>query len=251
MKWTKPGHVTFKVFSNNLSTNADASTNGQTNSKSKKIAKKFKLSQSNTSSNMSTTSTKTTASSRIDPNSFSFRSSLSYNDMKYINDSFNEYTDFNQLAKHGDALLTDGTRPFVFAAIKFESDFECSRFYEFYRLLSNNGKNEDLFNPSYKATSQAKAPSLIQTIYKKIAKNSISSPCAFHHINSLSITGERDTNDENDNDYDDYIRTNIYREQHKLESISDSQSLSSDATTLASQNDSSILFGDTLVKNKI
>ena len=216
MKWTKPGHITFKVFANNLQ--FVESSNNQTNS-IKKNCKKFKLSQSNTNSTIN--------SSKIDDKSLTFRPSISFNETRYLNnDSFNDCSDFN-LLNNTNASSNDSNKPYVFAAVKFDNDFECSRFYDFYRLLFNNPKNEDLFNPNYKVPSSVKT-SLFQIFYKKIAKNSISSPVQFRHINSLSIQDE---------------------DTHRLESISDSQSITSDdSTTITSNNDSSIVFNYNLKK---
>ncbi len=211
LKWTKPGHITLKVFANNLQF-IESSTNQLKSNR--KNCKKFKLSQSNTNSTIN--------SSRIDDKILTFKPSMSFNNARYLNgDSFNECSDFN-LLKNTITAPNDPNK-YVFAAVKFDNDFECSRFYDFYRLLFNNPKNHDLFNPnySYKSASNVKN-NLFQIFYKKIAKNSISSPCAFRHINSLSIQDE---------------------DAHRLESISDSQSITSDdSTTITSNNDSSIIF---------
>lgn len=206
LKWTKPGHITFKVFANNLQFVESSTNQSKLNRKS---CKKVKLSQSNTKY------------TKFDEKNLSFRPSMSFNETRYLNSNcFNDFSDFN-LLKNTDSSANDQNRPYVFAAVKFENDFECSRFYDFYRLLFNNLKNEELFNPNYKVPSNSKSK-LFQIFYKKIAKNSISSPVQFRHVNSLSIQDE---------------------DTHRLESISDSQSITSeDSTTIISNNNSSILF---------
>jgi hypothetical protein len=86
--------------------------------------------------------------------------------------------------------------PYIFGALKFESDFECSRFFDFYRNLFVNSQNDDLFNPHFKqsksssSTTTTTTSSLMRFLCKKINKNCISSPCAFQHINSLSMVNE-------------------------------------------------------------
>ena len=208
LKWTKPGHLTLKVYCYNLP--FAVSTANQTTKKSRKNSKKV---ESLTNSSI--------YSSNFDK-SLTYRPSVSFNDMKFLNNDFyNEFSDLSSLLSPADP-----NNPYVFAAIKFDSDFECSRFYDFYRLLFNNSKNDDLFNPNFKQSAITKKTNLFQIFYKKIAKNSISSPCAFHHINSLTLT-------EDDS-------------RHKLESISDNQSIASsdDSTTIASNIDSSIIFND-------
>ena len=78
------------------------------------------------------------------------------------------------------------SRPCLFAAIRFEDELECSKFYDFYRGLFVDSANDDLFNPRFKPQKK----SFASTIYKKISKNSISSPVAFNHVNSLSVVQE-------------------------------------------------------------
>lgn len=80
----------------------------------------------------------------------------------------------------------NGPRPSLFAAIRFEDELECSRFYDFYRGLFVDAANDDLFNPRFKVQKK----SFANIIYKKINKNSISSPVAFNHVNSLSVVLE-------------------------------------------------------------
>lgn len=211
-KWTKPGHMSFKVFSNNL--NFLEGVNSQmSHLKNKRSLKKNKsrpMSISNTvSSNLSAAAA-----------AYSFRSSISSNDMKFLDSTYNEYSDFNLLRSiklNGD---NKNSQPYIFAALKFDNEFECSKFFEFYRILFSNSQNEDLFNPHYKPTNKT---SFIKCFLKKITKNSISSPCAFHHINSLTIVNEESNN-------------NICN----LQSISDSQSMKSE-TTITSHNNSSII----------
>ncbi|RMZ93114.1 hypothetical protein BpHYR1_022849, partial [Brachionus plicatilis] len=79
-----------------------------------------------------------------------------------------------------------GPRTSLFAAIRFDDELECSRFYDFYRGLFVDAANDDLFNPRFKPQKK----SFANTIYKKISKNSISSPVAFNHVNSLSVVFE-------------------------------------------------------------
>lgn len=103
-----------------------------------------------------------------------------------------------------------GEAAHLFMALKFDDDFECSKFYDFFRVLFTDSQNDDLFNPHYKPSSTSssssssnsssnKQSSLIKVIYKKITKNSISSPVAFKIINSLSSVDEEALNNNSNN----------------------------------------------------
>jgi hypothetical protein len=191
LKWSKPGHLTFKVYQNNLNEKLDQSSGSclpqSFSFDSKKIDEKKN----------------SLRSKRFSLSSRSFRSSFSTNELgKFLQSQFS-----SSLASE------TSSKPYLFAAIKFHSEFECARFYDFYRNLSMNSQHDDLFNPHFLQNRQQthqqsdklkSKPNIIKTLCKKISKHSISSPCAFHHINSLSIVDE---------------------ESNFLHTISDSQSL--------------------------
>jgi len=169
LKWTKPGHITLKLSKSNLGeAGMDAglpktlhqSPCLKKRSSFRQLAKLRPLTGSFTSSNLSSAadSSLTESSSSKDPKSSSSSQ--------------------------------------LFMALKFDDEFECSKFYDFYRVLFTDAHNDDLFNPHYKpsSSSASKQSSLIKVIYKKITKNSISSPVAFKVINSLSSVDEEAMN---------------------------------------------------------
>ncbi len=132
LKWTKPGHLTLKIFPHNV------------------------------------------------PSKCQTRQSRTF-DSVYAN-----YTGLE--AK---LALLDNTTGFVFAALRFTSDFECSKFYDFYRELIVDAQNDELFNPNYvKSGQKSSRLSGVAKVFRKIIKSSISSPVAFQHINSLSMVDE-------------------------------------------------------------
>ncbi len=88
--------------------------------------------------------------------------------------------------------LLENTAGFVFAAVRFASDFECSKFYDFYRSLIVDAQNDDLFNPGHVRSGQKGSRlSGVAKVLRKITKSSISSPVAFQHVNSLSVVDEK------------------------------------------------------------
>ncbi|CAF1004187.1 unnamed protein product [Brachionus calyciflorus] len=120
---------------------------------------------------------------------------------------------------------------YTFAAIRFDDELECSKFYDFYRSLYVDSTNDDLFNPHYKPLK--KASSFCNTIYKRITKNSISSPVAFNHVNSLSIVFEENTFCNNLNNTSSLSSTSS--PSSSSSSASDTQSIVSEFTLTSSQ----------------
>jgi hypothetical protein len=170
LKWTKPGHLTFKIFANNLcdpqllgltSLGPPDSSNTNSLGVGVKLKSKFSIKKSN---------------------------SLSYKQQPF---SIRPSNTMSRISESG------SSSEFVFGALKFDSEFECSKFYDYYRSLFVDVKNDDLFNPNFnwnakqtsgsKSSKEKSSANIVKILYRKITKNSISSPCAFHHINGLSI----------------------------------------------------------------
>lgn len=139
----------------------------------------------------------------------------------------------------------------LFMALKFDDEFECSKFYDFYRVLFTDAHNDDLFNPHYKPSSSSSSKfgsnnngsksdrknsssNLIKVIYKKITKNSISSPVAFKVINSLSSVDEEAMTMATTNSYMTDIRPAPPR--GLLSPITTSSSSSSSSSSVDSHN---------------
>jgi hypothetical protein len=181
-KWTKPGHLTFKIFASNIanpelfglikpSISCESSSmliNENVNGT--KLKRRFSLKKS---------------------------SSLSYEQQQSLNiKSSNTMSNLND------------KNEYIFGAIKFDNDFECSKFYDYYRTLLVDRKNDDLFNPNFnfvnksatisgsnslsfmKSKEKSSSNNIVKILYKKITKNSISSPCAFTHVNGLTVLSE-------------------------------------------------------------
>ena len=201
-KWTKPGHITFKIFANNLLPCQDSQPASKSTLKRKSGNHTRPLSNSSTFNE--------------------FRMSMSHSSTteSILNNSFNVISELEMLTS-----LSKSKDGFIFAALRFENDFECSKFFDFYRNLFVDSKNDDLFNPHYKPSTEK--TSSIRVCLKKITKSSISSPCAFHHINSLSVVEE--------NEFSSSSSSSV-----PLNSSSDTQSLSSEMTP-NSLNNSSII----------
>ena len=167
LKWTKPGHLTFKIFPQNLNDFYESSGLTVSNKITKK-KKKYcsRLTESSTSDDIQ-----------------QLVAGLCKADLEYstrIGNSFGSYSELLSNFAHGQTK-----EEYIFAAIRFNSEFECSKFFDFYRNLFVDSQNDDLFNPHFhKGTSKI---SMMRVFLKKITKNSISSPVAFHHINSLSM----------------------------------------------------------------
>lgn len=91
-------------------------------------------------------------------------------------------------------------------ALEFKNDFECSRFYDYFRTIAYDVKNQDLFDVNYKPKKRER----IRIFCRRITKAAISQPCAFQHVNSvpnLTLTNAfsdggsvRSTNTTNAND---------------------------------------------------
>ena len=155
LKWTKPGHLTLKVYPKNLS-----ECTGNEKSPLKKSTRNRSSKESKNSANFVNTR----------------RNSLT-------NQNFNAYSELmNKLS------LGCDKEKFIFAAIRFGNEFECSKFYDFYRNLFVDSQNDDLFNPHYSRTPNK--INMMKIFLKKITKSSISSPVAFQHVNSLSMGNE-------------------------------------------------------------
>lgn len=154
--------------------------------------------------------------------------------------------DFNYQSKEASAASG-----FQFGVLKFDDEFECAKFYDFYRNLFTDSQNDDLFNPHFKSSdSSHNMPSsfsssalstttatnsggnasnkfnTIKCLYKKITKAAISSPVAFKHINSVPMLGESE------------YATSHYNSRHfqsseeddLIKQFSDATSISSDLT---------------------
>jgi len=178
LKWSKPGHLTFKVYQNNLNEKLDHSSGAS-------MAQSYSFDSSKIDEKKHSLKSR-----RFSFSNRSFRSSFSTNELgKFLQSQFS-----SSLSNEN-----SNNEAFSFAAIKFHSEFECARFYDFYRNLSMNSQHDDLFNPHYVQSRQQMQqqneklkckPNIIKSLCKKINKHSISSPCAFHHINSLSVVDE-------------------------------------------------------------
>ena len=180
-KWTKPGHLTFKIFASNI---ANPELFGLINPS-------ISVESSKVNENMNGTKLKRRFSLRKS-NSLTYQQQQSLNSIKSSNtmSSLNDKSDY------------------IFGALKFENEFECSKFYDYYRTLLVDSKNDDLFNPNFnyvnksatisgnssisfmKSKEKNSTNNIVKILYKKITKNSISSPCAFTHVNGLTVLNE-------------------------------------------------------------
>lgn len=166
LKWTKPGHLTLKIYPQNLSEHLI--NNPLLNPIS---GKQKRVKTSSTTEDFSGTLRRTA----MYPNT---------------NQTFSNYSELT--AKMAEINKSQSGEGFIFAAIRFNNDFECSKFYDFYRNLFVDSQNDDLFNPHYAAQRPAVGKmNMMKVFLKKITKNSISSPVAFQHVNSLSMVGEK------------------------------------------------------------
>jgi hypothetical protein len=229
-KWSKPGHITFRVMDAN-----DGRSSDPKKSSSKKNQKR---------------------------------------------------TDENLSVDESGSSNSGGS--FQFGVLKFEDDFECAKFYDFYRDLFADSHNDDLFNPHYKpsvsgqstrnkSSSQvmsgsvsssalcasgaantgassvsSSATNMIKCLYKKITKSAISSPVAFNHVNSLPVLGEEDLPVRGGVAVDDAVS---HRGDgggggaYSVFSAADTQSIASDLT-VTSHNTSSLIYMSTLSRIK-
>jgi hypothetical protein len=184
LKWSKPGHITFKII--NKKENGIKENSVNSNIKNKKSKKALPKDQ----------------------------------ELE------------NECGEGSSGNVSDGL--IEFGVLKFDSEFECAKFYDFYRALFTDAAHDDLFNPHFNlnnslrrknnsiilskmtnsmsesssltnrksdSTSSSKTSniknnnnqsSLIKCLYKKITKSAISNPVAFNHINSLSMVCEED-----------------------------------------------------------
>lgn len=168
LKWTKPGHLTLKIYPKNLGEHTFSSQDIKTTLSSKK-QKQSRIKQSITSDE------------------------LVRNCHSTLNQSFNTYSDLMTKLELNKGDSSDREEKFVFAALRFSSEFECSKFYDFYRNLFVDSQNDDLFNPHYSKQQQVIQKgklNMMKVFLKKITKSSISSPVAFQHVNSLSMANE-------------------------------------------------------------
>lgn len=157
LKWTKPGHLTLKVYSRNLS---ECTSGNEKSTTALKKSSRNRVKESKNPDNYVNTR----------------RNSLT-------NQNFNAYSELmNKLS------LGCDKEKFIFAAIRFNNEFECSKFYDFYRNLFVDSQNDDLFNPNHSRTPNKL--NMMKIFLKKITKSSISSPVAFQHVNSLSMGNE-------------------------------------------------------------
>lgn len=223
VKWSKPGHITFKI-------NANSKPNGQTGSSVGNSSKALKKKSSfrPMAKFRPLTSSLTAANLASTADSFStMPTSVSAANLPY--------------SQNGKMDKDNKTSQSLFMALRFYDEFECSKFYDFYRVLFVDSNNDDLFNPHYKPSSKT---SIIKIFYKKITKNSISSPVAFNHVNSLSIVDEEKLNRSSSK-----LTINTTKQQQLAvsSSSSDTQSISSDLTVTSHNNSSSLI---TLKRNK-
>ena len=153
LKWTKPGHLTLKIYAKNLSEHSR-----QTEPPKSKHP-----------------------SSRIQHSSTADELLSLRNCHSHLDQSFSAHSDLSAKLEPRKGQAPD---KFVFAALQFSSEFECSKFYDFYRALLVDSQNDDLFNP-HCSRPQGKM-AVMKVFLKKITKSSISGPVAFRHVNSLS-----------------------------------------------------------------
>lgn len=168
LKWTKPGHLTLKIYPKNLGEHTFNSQDIKANL-SRKKQKQSRIKQSITSDE------------------------LVRNCHSTLNQSFNTYSDLMTKLELNKGDTSDREEKFVFAALRFSSEFECSKFYDFYRNLYVDSQNDELFNPHYSKQQQVMPKgklNMMKVFLKKITKSSISSPVAFQHVNSLSMANE-------------------------------------------------------------
>lgn len=168
LKWTKPGHLTLKIYPKNLGEHTFNSQDIKANL-SRKKQKQSRIKQSITSDE------------------------LVRNCHSTLNQSFNTYSDLMTKLELNKGDTSDREEKFVFAALRFSSEFECSKFYDFYRNLYVDSQHDELFNPHYSKQQQVMPKgklNMMKVFLKKITKSSISSPVAFQHVNSLSMANE-------------------------------------------------------------
>jgi hypothetical protein len=171
IKWSKPGHITLKVNPKNLNGACSSAVVTATNpTGSTKLKKKSSFRQIAKFRTFTSTSVPSNVGIEAASGEMHRSSSMSGRDKE--------------------AASSGGNSCSLFIALKFYDEFECSKFYDHYRVLFVDSHNDDLFNPHFKASAK---PNLIKIFYKKITKNSISSPVAFNHVNSLSIVHEETT----------------------------------------------------------
>jgi hypothetical protein len=88
----------------------------------------------------------------------------------------------NKLNKQSTNNLDNQLSEKYLYALEFKNEFECSRFYDYYRSIAFDVKNRDLFDINYKPKRK---DNIIRIFCRRITKDAISSPCAFQHINSI------------------------------------------------------------------